>query len=255
METTYQPSRMCEYKDMRSSISPQNSYKWIRDIYKKSEKLILRRFKQTGKLISNLTSNYLSGYWCNKHLIELHKLQVQDCKSFLRTKLPTTTASSQLRTPDLATTTRTWLKDNKETGMCPAALAAGRVRPRPRPPKTPEGWPRPLTGQLGSGRSEVEDPGEVAEHVHWRRALLRTPTPLQLRQRRTRRRSLPPPRADDPNLGWTTGGTFAGIAEEPRGWDNKGWSHTRQPLWCSDLSIPFKISKTRYIQNEYVRIW
>lgn len=158
----------------------------------------------------------LTGYWCNKHLIELHKLQEQDCKSFLRTKLPTATASSQSRTPDLATTTRTWLKDNKETGMCPAALAAGRVRPRPRPPKTPGGWSHPLTGQLGSGRSEVKDPGEVAEHVHWRRALLRTPTPLQLWQRRTRRRSLPPPRADDPNLGWTTGGTFAGIAPRLR---------------------------------------
>lgn len=79
----------------------------------------------------------LSGYWCNKHTIELHKLQEQDCKS---TKLPTATASSQLRTPDLANTTRTWLKDNKETGMCPAALAAGRVRPRPRPPKSPGGW-------------------------------------------------------------------------------------------------------------------
>lgn len=196
----------------------------------------------------------LSGYWWNKHLIELHKLQEQDCKSFLRTKLPTATASSQLRTPDLATTTRTWLKDNKETGMCPAALAAWR-----------DGFAR--------GRDPRRLPGDDLVHLPVSSKVEDRKWRIQERSRNTftdgEHCSVRLLRCNCGSAG--LGGAashhrarMTQISGGPRAehspgslldWDNKGWSHSRQPLWCSDLSIPFKISITRYIKNEYVTIW
>lgn len=115
-----------------------------------------------------------------------------------------------IRPPDLATGARTWLKDNKETGMSPPAQAKEQVRRSSRPSCDPRRHLDDLVHLPVSGgedrklkipeRSRYTVTNSTALHAY------STATAAGLRGAASHHHA-----NDDPNLSWTTGRTFDGF--------------------------------------------